>query len=195
VTTTLISQNSPDVLANKGVPIQLRMTRSDGQATYVAHPTATDTYYVRLTNWRLKLLEDQYGSLALWEKALDEKLFGTLMSTMALTLGDGWTEQRVGEAMLQGRLKDYRLAVAAAYGIALGRDPKDVLKALTTAEGDQLPETETETPAATTSDSSTTTAASAGLNSGPDGWGTVMDGTSSGTSPSDSSSPSSSQWQ
>lgn len=191
---SLISQTSPDVLANKGVPIELRMTRSDGQATYVAHPSATDTYYVRLTNWRLKLLEDQYGSLSAWEKALDEKLFSTLMSTLALALGDGWTEQRVGEAMLQGRFKDYRLAIAAAYGIALGRDPKDVLKAMKAAEGDQYPEMEppraTETPA-----SSTTTDVSAGPTSGLDGWGTVIEPTSSGTSPSDSSSPSSNQWQ
>ncbi len=191
MTTSLISQTSPDVLANKGVPIELRLTRSDGQATYIAHPSATDTYYVRLTNWRLKLLEDQYGSLAAWEKALEDKLFGTLMSTMAMMLGDGWTEQRVGEAMLQGRLKDYRLAVAAAYGIALGRDPKEVLKAMTIAEGDQYPETQT--PAAPAS--STTPDVSAGLISGPDGWGTVIEGTSSGTSPSDSSSPSSNQWQ
>ncbi len=191
MTTSLISQTSPDVLANKGVPIELRLTRSDGQATYIAHPSATDTYYVRLTNWRLKLLEDQYGSLAAWEKALEDKLFGTLMSTMAMMLGDGWTEQRVGEAMLQGRLKDYRLAVAAAYGIALGRDPKEVLKAMTIAEGDQYPETQT--PAAP--GSSTTPDVSAGLISGPDGWGTVIEGTSSGTSPSDSSSPSSNQWQ
>lgn len=193
MTTSLISQTSPDVLANKGVPIELRLTRSDGQATYVAHPSATDTYYVRLTNWRLKLLEDQYGSLSAWEKALEEKLFGTLMSTMALMLGDGWTEQRIGEAMLQGRLKDYRLAVAAAYGIALGRDPKEVLKAMTIAEGDQYPETPPVTP--TVPDSSATTDASAGLTSGPDGWGTVIEGTSSGTSPSDSSSPSSNPWQ
>jgi hypothetical protein len=193
VTASLISQSSPDVLANRGVPITLRMTRGDQQGTFVAHPSATDTYYVRLTNWRLKLLEDQYGSLAAWERALDEKLFGTLMSTMALALGDGWTEQRVGEAMMQGRLKDYRLAVAAAYGIALGRDPKEVLKAMTTAEGDQYPETET--APTTTPDSSATTDASSGLTSGPDGWGTVIPPTSSGTEASDSSSPSSSPWQ
>ncbi len=192
--TSLISQTSPDVLANKGVPIELRLTRSDGQATYMAHPSATDTYYVRLTNWRLKLLEDQYGALAAWEKALEEKMFGTLISTLSLALGDGWPEQRVGEAMLQGRLKDYRLAVAAAYGIALGRDPKAVLTAMAMAEGDQYPETET-APPATEPASSTTPAVSAGLTSGPDGWGTVIEGTSSGTSPSDSSSPSSNQWQ
>lgn len=193
MTATLISQSSPDVLANKGVPVELRLTRSDGQANFVAHPSATDTYYVRLTNWRLKLLEDQYGSLAAWERTLDEKLFGTLMSTMALALGDGWTEQRVGEAMLQGRLKDYRLAVAAAYGIALGRDPKAVLTAMTTAEGDEYPETPGET--ATPSDSSTSTAVSAGPISGLDGWDTATTEKSSGISPSDSSSPSSSQWQ
>jgi hypothetical protein len=187
---SLISTTDPDVLANRGVPVELVQTRSDGQASWEAHPQGvTSVYYVRFTNSRLMALEKRFGSLASWEQALEERPLEGLVASMSIGLGQGWPETRVAEAMAFGKLKDYRLAVAAAYGMALGRDPKAVKDAMGRVDGDM--------PAPTPSDSLSweTTGASSGPTSGPDGWAAGTTETSSGSSVSDSSAPSSSPWQ
>lgn len=192
---SLISTTDPDVLRNKGVPVELVQTRSNGQAAWEAHPDGvTSRYYVRFTNARLMALEQRFGSLAAWEKALDERPIEGLVASLSIGLGQGWPDARVAEAMAFGKLKDYRLAVSAAYGMALGRDPKAVKDAMARIDGDMA------SPAAfenQTSDTGSweTTGVSAGPTSGPDGWATATDATSSGNSASDSSAPSSSPWQ
>lgn len=197
---SLISQTSPDVLANKGVPVEFLFTRNGPQGIWESHPGGQrKTEHIRLTNWTIKQLEDRFGSLSGWDQAMTDRMFGAVITTLSIALGPEWPEQRVAEAMVPGRMKDYRLAISGAQAIAMGRDPKETLNALMGVEGDPEP-TETTTAPPTTetgsgSTSSTPTDGSGGLTSGPDGWGTVITGTSSGTSPSDSSSPSSSQWQ
>src|SRR4051794_7655141 len=199
----LISVTDPAALKNDGVPVELVQTRNTRQAAWEAHPEGvTSTYHVKYTTTRLMELEGRYGSLAAWERALDEKMLETLVASISVGLGGrtkGWPEPRVAEALAFGQIKDYRLAVSAAYAMALGRDPKDVKESLLQVEGDMPAASQTtmapQAWTASDSPSSTTTDASSGATSGPAGWETATPATSSGTSPSDNSSPSSNPWQ
>lgn len=137
---SLISTTDPAVLKNSGVPIELVQTRNNGQAAWEAHPEGvTSVYHVRFNTTRLMELESRYNTLAEWEKALDKTLLETLVASLSIGLGGrgkGWPAERVAEALEFGKIKEYRLAVSAAYAMALGRDPKAVKESLTRVEGD-----------------------------------------------------------
>ena len=140
-----LGKASPKVLANKGVPIEVNVLKSeDGELVWPPRHAlrsdespVTEEKFVRLGNYEIAVLEEQYDGLDAWQLGLRKKPFATINSTLQVVWGDELEKfperlrQRiVATMMLDAKMDDYATAIGGAFMLANGVDPSAVGKAL-----------------------------------------------------------------
>jgi hypothetical protein len=76
---------------------------------------------VRFTANLLCDIEEQYGSVAVWQQYTDLKPYSTVRDTFAMITGRPATE--IGDALLQDEWYNYLAAIGEAFALANGVDP------------------------------------------------------------------------
>lgn len=130
---------SVQVLKNRGIPVLVHQVEPDPNGVrYNRVYTSTDldaepvleTLFVKFTNLSLSDVEEQWGDLDEWEKAIDDKPFLTMVKTLAIM----WecTTQESGKRMIDDAIDDYSTAVGAAILMANGIEGDAVVRVLKT---------------------------------------------------------------
>ena len=114
------------ILKNKGVPCEFAEVELGENAKLRRIFTDEGTFkrvtlHIRFNHNAIADIEDFYGSLDSWQKAMEEKPTSTLRRTLAIVLGYDLTQ--TGEMMIEGESNVYSTAIATAWAISNGVDP------------------------------------------------------------------------
>lgn len=114
------------ILKNKGVPCEFAEVElgENGKLRRIFTDEGTFkkvTLHIRFNHNAIADIEDFYGSLDSWQKAMDEKPTSTLRRTLAIVLGYDLTQ--TGEMMIEGESGTYSTAIGTAWAISNGVDP------------------------------------------------------------------------
>lgn len=117
---------TPIVLKNKGVPVEFAKTAQDESGEWVRviaedGEVERQTLHIRVTNNTVADMEEKWGSLDMWQDAMDKQPISTIRNTLAMALKR--QPEDIGEAMLEGHQVGYQTAIAVAWAIANGVDP------------------------------------------------------------------------
>ena len=147
--TVVNPEASAQVLRNAGIPVKTYVLKRD-EAGALVQPyertveqatgeAALEWRYIRISNAVLALVESPeptgWGSLAGWEKELEEKPFLAIPKTLALCWGMHVSTvvgllapdtQQAAEVLVDGEIEGYSLAIGNAFLIAQGVDPQRV---------------------------------------------------------------------
>jgi len=130
---------SVQVLKNRGIPVLVHQVEPDANGVRYNRVYTSDdlnaepvleTMFIKFTNLSLSDVEEQWGDLDEWEKALDDKPFLTMVKTLAIM----WecTTQESGKRMIDDAIDDYATAVGAAILMANGIEGDAVVRVLKT---------------------------------------------------------------
>ena len=114
------------ILKNKGVPCEFAAVELDetGKLRRIFTDEGTFkrvTLHVRFNHNAIADIEDFYGSLDSWQKAMEEKPTSTLRRTLSIVLG--YDLNQTGEMMIEGESNTYSVAIGTAWAISNGVDP------------------------------------------------------------------------
>lgn len=71
-------------------------------------------------------IEEQYGSIAGWQTAINTKPFQTVRDTLAIVLAED-DKRSVGARMIQGKMQAYVGAIGVSLALANGADPTEAV--------------------------------------------------------------------
>lgn len=126
---SVIRSTTADVLSNRGVPVQVhKVSEHDRRALDDGGGYEFTVLNVRFSAYALACIEDTYGGMEDYQKAMEAKPNRTLVDTLALIWGV--TAPIVGEMMQDGAQNDYATAVATSLMLANGMEAEDALKVL-----------------------------------------------------------------
>ena len=117
---------SPEILRNKGVPVQFHtVTKGDNDWEPVYGPDGPESQilYIRFTHNIIADLEERYDGIMNWQSAMEDKPVSTLRSTLAIMLVEE-SADKVGAMFIEGRLPEYNNAIGVAWALANGVDPE-----------------------------------------------------------------------
>ncbi len=88
----------------------------------------TRMVWVRFDGNTVADVEEKYGSVADYQRAITRAPNATMRTVLGMILGK--PEREVGEAMLAEQFGDYLLCLQMAWSVAMGMDPTHAAKAL-----------------------------------------------------------------
>ena len=125
---------SPAVLHNRGVPVKVhRVEAGSGLDRWDRvfddnDGPVLDQLFVHFTALSMSDLEERYGDLDGWQKALEDAPYRALVDTFAIV----WEVDRrqAGKMLLDDSVDDYAAAIGAAFMLAQGAEPDAVVRVL-----------------------------------------------------------------
>lgn len=134
---------SPVVLKNKGIPVKAYVIEQDpSTGAWFRQDKGTEEepeftvadFWIRFDNNAIADLEDEFGSLDGFEKAMEERPNIGIRAAFAAILGfdlNGREGKRAaGLKVIEGEQGNYATALGVALGIANGVDPTDAARML-----------------------------------------------------------------
>jgi hypothetical protein len=117
---------TPIILKNKGIACEVAKVKQVEPQVWEREydevgETQKETVFVRFSNNIISDIEDHWGSLDLWQQALEARPVSTLRQTLSYSLKK--PIEAVGEMMLEGQTMHYSNAVGVAWALANGVDP------------------------------------------------------------------------
>lgn len=123
---------SPIVLKNKGVPVPVAevSTGTDGRPSRVfsEDQLVTTERFVQFTNNTLIDLEEKFGTLEDFQKAIEAKPRSAVRAALAIA----WEidEKLAGHMMIEDKLDSYATGIGVALAVANGVDPTKAVEML-----------------------------------------------------------------
>jgi hypothetical protein len=124
---------SPIVLKNKGISVEVAKVKQVEPQVWEREydevgETVKETVFIRFSNNVISDIEDHWGSLDLWQQALEQRPVSTIRQTLAYSLKKA--PDAIGEMMLEGQTIHYSNAIGVAWALANGVDPTSASRML-----------------------------------------------------------------